>query len=134
MITAFRALPTLADPERFGAWLGSITRHRAQRVARQERRYVPLEPAHLDHLQASIAPVPEELTEAFGTLGEDYQTVLHLRYWKEWSVGQIAAFLSLPITTIKWQLHYGRETLRHRLSRLLEETEEKDEEHGKFCV
>ena len=116
LLIAFRALPTLADPKRFGAWLGAITRHRARRVAHQESRYVPLEPAHLDHLPAPIAPEPEELTEAFGTLAEEYQTVLRLRYWEEWSVGQIAAFLSLPVTTIKWRLHYGREVLRRRLS------------------
>lgn len=117
LLIAFRALPTLADPARFGAWLGAITRHRARRVAHQERRFVPLEPAHLDHFQAIPLPsVPEELTDAFGALGEEYQTVLRLRYWEEWSVGQIASFLSLPITTIKWRLHYGREVLRRRLS------------------
>jgi RNA polymerase sigma-70 factor (ECF subfamily) len=124
LLIAFHALPSLADPARFGAWLGAITRHRAQRVARQESRYVPLEPASADHLPAPVAPMPEELAEAFGTLGTDYQTVLHLRYWEEWSVGQIAEFLSLPITTIKWRLHYGRETLRRCLSRPTEETEE----------
>jgi len=117
LLIAFRALPTLADPARFGAWLGAITRHRARRVARQEDRLVPLEPSHLDHLQTPTPAASEELTDAFGALGEDYQTVLRLRYWEEWSVGQIASFLSLPITTIKWRLHYGREVLRRRLSR-----------------
>ena len=132
LLTAFRALPTLADPERFGAWLGAITRHRAQRVARQESRFVPLEPAHLDLLPAPVAPDPEELTEAFGTLGEEYQTVLRLRYWEEWSVGQIAAFLSLPLTTVKWRLHYSREVLRRRLSQ--PKKIEKEEDYGKFPI
>lgn len=134
LLIAFRALPALAEPARFGAWLGAITRHRARRVARQESRFVPLEPAHLDHLPAPIAPEPEELTDAFGTLGEDYQTVLRLRYWEEWSVGQIAAFLSLPITTIKWRLHYGREVLRRRLSRPETEEEGKEKDYGELPV
>jgi len=130
LLIAFRALPTLADPARFGAWLGAITRHRARRAACQESRFVPLEPAHLDHLQAQSAPAFEELADAFGTLGEDYQTVLRLRYWEEWSVGQIASFLSLPITTIKWRLHYGREVLRRRLSRPGKE----EDDYGELSV
>jgi len=130
LLIAFRALPTLADPARFGAWLGAITRHRARRVAHQESRFVPLEPAYLDHLQAHDAPASGDLADAFGTLGEDYQTVLRLRYWEEWSVGQIASFLSLPITTIKWRLHYGREVLRRRLSRPGKE----EDDYGELSV
>ena len=129
LVTAFHALPTLADPSRFGAWLGAITRHRAQRMARQEDRFVPLESAHLDQLQSPDVSDAGELADAFTTLGDDYQTVLRLRYWEEWSVGQIASFLSLPITTIKWRLHYGREVLRRRLSRPREE-----EDHGELPV
>lgn len=125
LLAAFRALPTLTDPARFGAWLAAITRHRARRVARQESRFVPLEPAHLDSLQATADSAPEELAEAFDALGGDYQVVLRLRYWEEWSVAQIASFLSLPVTTIKWRLHYGREVLRRRLSR---DREEEDHE------
>jgi len=129
LLAAFRALPTLTDPARFGAWLGAITRHRARRVARQESRFVPLEPVHLDSLQAPDLPASDDLAEAFATLGGDYQAVLRLRYWEEWSVAQIASFLSLPITTIKWRLHYGREVLRRRLSRDREE-----EDHGELTV
>lgn len=128
-LIAFRALPTLADPARFGAWLGAITRHRARRVARQESRFVPLEPAHLDHLPAPNAPTSEELTNAFAALSEDYRTALRLRYWEEWSVVQIAAFLSLPVTTIKWRLHYGREVLRRHLSQ-----PGKEDDHGELPV
>ncbi len=117
LLIAFRALPTLADPTRFGAWLRAITRHRARRVAQQESRFVPLEPIHLDHFPSPNTPDSDELADAFAALGEEYQTALRLRYWEEWSVGQIASFLSLPITTIKWRLHYGREVLRRRLSR-----------------
>ncbi len=130
LLAAFHALPTLADPARFGAWLGAITRHRARRVALQESRFVPLEPAHLDQFQAPDAPASGELADAFAGLGGDYQTVLRLRYWEEWSVGQIASFLSLPVTTIKWRLHYGREVLRRRLSQQREE----ENDHGEITI
>ena len=90
---------------------------------------MPLEPEHLDSLQAPAVSAPEELAEAFAALGGDYQVVLRLRYWEEWSVAQIASFLSLPVTAIKWRLHYGREVLRRRLSR-----DRKEENHGEFPV
>ena len=130
LLIALRALPTLADPARFGAWLGAITRHRARRVVRQECRFVPLEPAHLDQMRSPEAPSPDGLAEALAELGEEYQTVLRLRYWEEWPVGQIAAFLALPITTIKWRLHYAREVLRRRLNRDRKE----EEDNGKHSV
>lgn len=125
LLLAFRALPTLAEPEKFGAWLGAIARHRARRVTRQESRFVPLEPAHLDSLQTPQSPVSDDLTEAFAALTDEYQAVLRLRYWEEWSVGQIAAFLSLPITTIKWRLHHARELLRRHLSQQWKEEDGK---------
>ncbi len=129
LLLAFRALPTLAEPDKFGAWLGAIARHRARRVASQESRFVPLEPTHLDSLLSPKPPVSDDLTDAFAQLGEDYQTVLRLRYWEEWSVGQIAAFLSLPLTTVKWRLHHARELLRRHLSQ-----QWKEEDDGKFSV
>ena len=129
LLIAFRALPTLAEPARFGAWLGAITRHRARRVARQESRFVALEPDHLEGLQAPETAASDALADTFAALAEDYRAVLRLRYWEEWSVAQIASFLSLPITTIKWRLHYGREVLRRHLSRPREE-----EDHGEFPV
>lgn len=132
LLIAFRALPTLAEPDKFGAWLGAITRHRARRVARQESRFVPLESSHFDTFQVPKSPASDDLTEAFAQLGDDYQTVIRLRYWDEWSVGQIAAFLSLPITTIKWRLHHARELLRRHLSQQWKE--EKEENDGKLSV
>jgi len=70
-------------------------------VARQESRFVPLEPAHLNQQQAPEVSDAGELGDAFTMLGDDYQAVLRLYYWEEWSVGQIASLLSLPITTIR---------------------------------
>ncbi|MEO7719169.1 MAG: sigma-70 family RNA polymerase sigma factor [Capsulimonas sp.] len=122
LVIAMNALPTLAHPAQFGPWLGAITRHRARRVVRQEGRFLPLEPAHLERLPTAPNPIRDDLTEALADLGEDYWIVLRLRYWEEWSVAQIAAFLSLPITTVKWRLHYARELLRRRLSKNEKET------------
>jgi len=52
-------------------------------VARQESRFVPLEPAHLNQQQAPEVSDAGELGDAFTMLGDDYQAVLRLYYWAE---------------------------------------------------
>jgi len=126
IVIALRALSSLSDPTRFGPWLAAIARHRARRIARQEGRFLPIEPDHLERLPAIQASATDDLAEAVTELDEDYRIVLRLRYWEEWSVGQIAVFLSLPLTTVKWRLHYARELVRRRLSQY-----EKEENNGK---
>ena len=127
LVIAMNALPSLANPAQFGPWIGAIARHRARRVARQEGRFLPLDPTRLDQRRTPApASAPDDLTEAVNELGDDYWIVLRLRYWEEWPVGQIAAFLSLPVTTVKWRLHYARELLRRRLAQ--HEKEENNEQ------
>src|SRR5215471_3217649 len=37
LLLAFKALPSIEDPAKFAPWLYSITRHRAQRLGKQQR-------------------------------------------------------------------------------------------------
>lgn len=125
-LLAFKALPQLQQPPRFAAWLCTIARHRARRMACREGRSEPVEPNTLDRLIAlnstALAADPEGeclrrerddcLAAALRRIPPDQRTVLALYYGEEWPVARIARFLSLPITTIKWRLHQGRERLR----------------------
>lgn len=137
-LLAFKALPQLQEPARFGSWICSITRHRAWRVGRQEARQEPTEDSKLDTLilrhSPALSACPEEtllrrsdqeqLRERLSELPTEFQIVLQLRYFEEWPVARIADFLTLPLTTIKWRLHRGRELLRRRL------TAEEEKNHG----
>lgn len=138
-LLAFRALPQLQHPAKFAGWLYAITRRRAQRVGVQERRTEPAEPAQLESLLAqrdapAVSPIEvcvqngerNDVAAALQQLPPDYRTVLHLRYYEEWPVARIAAFLSLPNTTVHWRLHHGRDLLRRRLS---EQRENQSHEH-----
>ncbi|HZT42353.1 MAG TPA: sigma-70 family RNA polymerase sigma factor [Chthonomonadaceae bacterium] len=141
-VLAFRALPQLEDPGRFAGWLYAIARNRAQRVALKERRSEPTESEQMDRLLNAQSPVlvanPVEaclqqderalLLTTLQQLPDDYQTVLHLRYYEEWPVARIADFLSLPTTTVNWRLHYGRRLLR----RLLTQKENLPDEQRQF--
>lgn len=131
LLLAFKALPQLADPAKFAGWLAAITRQRAKRVATGEGRWTPTEPSKLDRMiMANSAPETSETVTAekeehlrvlTANLPDDYRLVLNLRYWEEWPLARIGQFLSLPVSTIKWRLHHGRDLLRRALTKAWEE-------------
>ncbi len=110
-LIALRALRNLDDPARFGPWLATIVRNRARRLAREGRRCGPLDhdahytPAPPCEAEAMIRALPEGIRESMG-----------LYYLEGWSVGEIAALLERPATTVKWQLHAGRALLKRRMT------------------
>jgi RNA polymerase sigma-70 factor (ECF subfamily) len=136
-LLAVKALSRLREPEKFPGWLAAIARHRARRVAAQERRAEPTEPGRLDQLLANHceALAPDALDALcrqsertlvrtlLAQLPPDNQTVLYLRYFEEWPIRRIAGFLSLSVTTVQWRLHHGRNLLRRQL------TAEREEHH-----
>jgi RNA polymerase sigma-70 factor (ECF subfamily) len=124
LLLAYKALPTLADPARFGGWLRAIARNRALRVAPSEARQVPTERTALDalllrHSQhlANVAPSEEHawIRDEVAELPEEIRQAMQLYYFEDWPVGRIARFFGLPVTTLKWRLHTGRLQLRKRL-------------------
>ena len=130
LLLAYKALPQLADPSRFPGWICAIVRHRAKRIGIKGSRVTPEEPSKLDRLILEQAADPAtvfaqrsewDCLRAYkNALPPEYRTVIHLRYWEEWPVSQIAAFLTLPMTTVKWRLHYGRDLLRRALLKEME--------------
>ena len=125
LLLAFKALPSIEDPARFAAWLGVITRHHALRFAKRERTRaassIELDEVLLEHLSALASPVvPDterdaELTKALVELPVDYSTVLSLRFMDDMPLKRIAAFLGIPVSTVKWRLHRGKQLLREKV-------------------
>lgn len=119
-ITAYLRLGQLQQPQAFPAWLRRIIWTQADRLTRGQRpTFEPLEQrAHL----ASDSPDPEmrlEETElhyrvrrAIAALPEHERTVTESFYIAGESQKEIAARLSLPLTTVKKRLQYAREHLR----------------------
>ena len=130
LLRAFEALPQLADLNRFGAWLHSITRNRALRYYRNINRYQPqedMEP-HLNSVSVTSAADPAHIVESESTqqavrdaiqsMPSDYQAVVELYYWAEMPQKRMAEFLSLPLTTVKWRLRKAKEMLKANLEKL----------------
>lgn len=124
-LIALKALPTLRDPAKFGAWLHAITRHQALRYANHRQRW-QLDELLLERWEAlneenEFARMErreryEELHNALKDLPEMYRLVIWLRYFEDMPLKRIAAFLDLPLTTVKWRLHEAKRMLRKKLS------------------
>lgn len=128
LLLAFRALPSIDDPSRFGGWLRAIARNRAFRFRRQSGQRagqrVELDLFLLDQLGVFVAPRPvldedrEQLRRALRDVPAEYAETLRLRYLDDMPIKRIAAFLDIPLSTVKWRVHRGRTLLRDALDRL----------------
>jgi RNA polymerase sigma-70 factor (ECF subfamily) len=126
-LAAYKALPQLADPEKFAWWFGSIVRHRARRLSAGDRPvHVPIDDLILCHAPSLAAELEqrddaEAVRRAIKGLPEEIEPILELYYLQDWDVSRIADFLALPKTTVKWRLHAGRKLMRASLSESMEE-------------
>jgi RNA polymerase sigma-70 factor, ECF subfamily len=128
LLLAFKALPAIENPAKFPAWLGAITRNRALRWARREgarkAASVELDELLVERLASLARPLAaddgrhEELGRALAEIPPDYALVLRLRYFDEMPLDRIAAFLGVPLSTVKWRVHRGKALVRERLEYL----------------
>ena len=135
LLLAFKALPTIDEPSRFAAWLSAITRHRALRFSQSEdkhaRKRVALDEALLDKIEALATPFTnaatptsqaledrerdEEMFNALDSLPADYALPLRLHFLDDMPLKRIAAFMGLPLSTVKWRIHHGKKLLREKI-------------------
>lgn len=126
LLLAFKALPSIEDPAKFAAWLAAITRHRAFRFGKRESAHrtgrVDMDEFLLEQVEALAHPLAsdgdEELSIALENLPADYALVLRLRFFDEMPLKRIAAFLGVPVSTVKWRAHRGKQLLREQVELL----------------
>ena len=124
LLLAFKALPGIEEPDKFPAWLSAITRHRAVRFSKSETAHmskrVALDEALLEKIEALAKPLAEkerdeEMIAALDSLPSDYAMPLRLRFLDEMPLNRIAAFMGLPLSTVKWRIHHGKKLLREKV-------------------
>ena len=115
-LDVYRQLPELRDPSAFSAWLRSIIIKHCDRMTR--KKTLP------DHLLPgdTAAPDPADLVEqstqqqlvrtALEHLPQPERMVIALQYIAEATGPVIAAFLDLPLSTVKQRLRSARSHLR----------------------
>ena len=128
LLLAFKALPGIEEPRRFAAWLSAITRHRALRFSKSEDKHVSkrvaLDEALIEKIEALAVPAAknaeenerdQEMISALDSLSADYAMPLRLHFLDEMPLKRIAAFMGVPLSTVKWRIHHGKKLLRAQL-------------------
>lgn len=97
------------------AWLLRVSLNRAKDVYRKRKRRneTPLE----DYMETLAFPSPESsrLFEAVLALPETYRSVIHLFYYEDYTVAEIAQLLHLTQSNVKVRLIRGRGLLKETL-------------------
>ena len=137
-LSAFRALPQLADPNAFEGWLFQIAANKCRNVLRKEGKYTQL-PEDEDG-RTMLDELPEEneaLIPASALDNSDHRAIILsiidalpqrqrecvlLFYYSQLSVKQIAQALDCSEGTVKSRLNYARQKIREGILA----TEERD--------
>ena len=107
-----RSAPVFRDEEHRKAWLIRTTINRTKSLLGSAwfRRTAPL----ADDLKTEMEE-KSEVYDAVLALPVKYRTVIHLFYYEDYSVAEVAAALSEKETTVRSQLHRARNLLREEL-------------------
>jgi RNA polymerase sigma factor (sigma-70 family) len=129
-LSAWRNLDQLRAPEAFPGWLKRVVLTQCNRITRGKQLDVVAWEA-LPELPGA-GPDPHAHYEArerqafvraaIAALPAHERTVTALFYVGDYSQSEIAAFLSLPVSTVKKRLYSARQRLRERMLEMVRET------------
>ena len=123
LVSAWRDVRALRDPDAWGAWLHRLTVWACYRAAKKERRR--------NLVELHVVPDPEpaltfDVAAAFANrdmvdgllndLSIDHRAVLVLRFYLDLPVDEVATILDIPIGTVKSRIHRGLGALRASLA------------------
>lgn len=112
-LAAMKSLDRLDNPERVEAWLVRIAINKACTEYGKRRKLVTLDGRCGDDFVDPDGIVDLlnrlEMEQAIESLPEDYQVVLFLKYYRDLTTRQMAAFLDIPEGTVKSRLRKARD-------------------------
>jgi RNA polymerase sigma-70 factor (ECF subfamily) len=116
-----RRMPRVRSEEHRKAWLIVATLNCAKAVASSSWR-TRVVPMSLEAIDAATAPVfhfateqQDQLFRAMNALPGDYRIVLHLFYFEDLPIAEIARLLDIEPGTVKMRLSRGRGLMRDQL-------------------
>ena len=117
LIRSWRGLPGLRDPARFEAWLHRLLVNCCTDQARGRQRLTAnVRVIDLpDPDDSKLVADRDQLERGFRRLKLEQRTLVVMRYYLGLSLPELADTLSLPLGTVKSQLHYAMEALRAAL-------------------
>jgi RNA polymerase sigma-70 factor (ECF subfamily) len=117
LVSAWRQLPRLHDPDRFDAWLRRLLVNACYDESRRtRRRSAAIRMLPVDHLggrdmSADVAD-RDELDRGFRRLSMEHRVVLVMTHYLGMRAAEIADTLGIPLATVQSRLHYGMQALR----------------------
>ena len=117
LVTMWRELPSLRDPDRFEAWTYRlvvrfclIESRRARRTGVREVRLEELTPSRSDAF--ADADLRDQLDRALAALSPDHRAVVVMHHYDGLALGEIADILGVPYGTVGSRLHHAIRSLR----------------------
>lgn len=118
VLKAFTSMHSLKDDRYFSTWITRILINTALQMLKNKKNIVPIHQGMIDgagrdgHVGVEVQI---DLMDALEDMEEKYKTVLLLRYYEDFTVKQIAAFLECPEGTVKTNIRRGLEQLKSKL-------------------
>jgi RNA polymerase sigma-70 factor (ECF subfamily) len=117
LVTIWRDLPSLRDPDRFEAWTYRVVLRACRSQDRRRRRAGVLIVDISDALATARdgiddIVVHDRLGRAFDTLSQDHRTVVVLYHLVGLQIGEIAEILDVPYGTVGSRLHHAMRAMR----------------------
>ncbi len=120
VLTMWRDLPQLRDPERFEAWSYRLLVNACNSEFRRRRRSLPFigggsvhEPVAADDYSRLVDR--DQLERGFAGLSLDHRVVLTLRYYLDLPLKTIAETLDVPVGTVDSRIHRALARMRQTL-------------------
>jgi RNA polymerase sigma-70 factor (ECF subfamily) len=120
LLTAWREIRTLRDPELFEPWLHRILTNacytEARRGARRSEviRLLPVEPVHGSDEFQNVEH-RDQLERAFRRLTVEQRAVLVFHHYLELPLPEIADRIGIPLGTVKSRMYHAKQALRAAL-------------------
>ena len=117
LLTAWREIRTLRDPELFEPWLHRILTNACFSEARRRRRWsesirlIPVEPVHGPDEFLSVDN-RDQFERAFRRLTVEQRAVLVFHHYLDLPLEEVAARVGIPIGTVKSRMYHAKRALR----------------------
>ena len=120
LVSMWRELPGLRDPDRFEAWTYRlVVRECLGELRRRRRRGVHLiDAADISELggeDTTQTDIRDELGRALRSLSVDHRTVIVLHHYVGLPLTEIAEVLGVPVGTVGSRMHHAKRSLRAAL-------------------
>ena len=118
IVTAWRDLPALRDPDKFDGWLYRVLVNACYQEARRTRRWNAnvriLNPDVASRASDELLSVEDrdELERAFRRLPTEQRATFVLDHYAGMRIADIGEALEIPVGTVKSRLHYATAALR----------------------